>query len=50
MTAVAPLTFPGTRALAGWWRLLAPRQPRAMWVAHLLLHRIEALVRQTNGT
>lgn len=47
MTAAAPLAFPGSRSLAGWWRQLAPWHPRSLAVAHLLLHRVEALVRQT---
>ncbi len=41
----APLAFPGGRTLAGWWRQLAPWKPQAWWVGHLLLHRVEALVR-----
>src|SRR5437773_1238084 len=45
MTAASPLAFPGARQLAGWWRLLAQRQPQAVWVGHLLLHHVEALVR-----
>jgi len=45
MTAAPPLAFPGSRTLAGWWRQLAPVKPQAMVVAHLLLHRVEALVR-----
>lgn len=44
MTAVSPLVFPGGRTLAGWWKHLAPLQPRAFWVGYLLLHRVEALV------
>ena len=44
MTAVPPWTFPGSRTLAGWWRQLAPLQPRQLWVGHLLFHRVEALV------
>src|SRR5262245_46164219 len=40
----APLAFPGGRALAGWWRQLSPYHPEAVWVAHLTLHHIEALV------
>lgn len=43
MTGSVPLVFPGGRTLAGWWRQLAPRQPRTWWVGHLLLHRVEAL-------
>src|SRR5947209_6815734 len=45
MTAGPALTFPGSRTVAGWWRQLAACQPRALWVGHLLLHRVEALVR-----
>src|SRR5262249_52639589 len=47
MNASAPLAFPGSRALAGWWRHLAPREPRALWVGHLLLHHLEVLVERT---
>jgi hypothetical protein len=43
MTAVSPLVFPGSRTLASWWKQLAPLRPRALWVGHLLLHRVEAL-------
>lgn len=46
MTA-SPLAFPGSRTLAEWWRQLASRQPRSLWVGHLLLHRVEALTRRT---
>jgi hypothetical protein len=44
MTAPAPLAFPGSRTLAGWWRQLTRLQPRGLWVGHLFLHRVEALV------
>ncbi|MBL8796843.1 MAG: hypothetical protein JNM56_23280 [Planctomycetia bacterium] len=44
MTVPVPLPFPGSRNLAAWWRSLAERQPKALWVGHLLLHRVEALV------
>jgi hypothetical protein len=47
MTTAAPLAFPGSRVLAGWWRQLAPTAPRALWVGRLLLHRVETLVRVT---
>lgn len=50
MTAVGALAFPGSSTLAQWWRQLAPRQPRTLWVGHLLLHRIEALVRHARPT
>ncbi len=45
MTVASPSAFPGSRTLASWWRQLAPLYPRALWVAHLALHRVEALVR-----
>jgi hypothetical protein len=45
MTVASPSVFPGSRTLASWWRQLAPLHPRALWVAHLALHRVEALVR-----
>jgi hypothetical protein len=43
MTA-ASLAFPGGRILTGWWRQLAPLRPLGLWIGHLLLHRVEALV------
>lgn len=45
MRPSTPLDFPGGRHVAGWWKQLTPLRPRALWVAHLLLHRVEALVR-----
>jgi hypothetical protein len=45
MTATTPLAFPGSRKLAGWWRQLASYHPQGLWVGHLLLHHVEALVR-----
>jgi hypothetical protein len=45
MTAASPLGFPGGRILATWWKQLAAWQPRSFWVAHLFLHRLEALSR-----
>jgi hypothetical protein len=44
MTAAPALVFPGGRTLAGWWKQLVSYAPRALWVGHLLLHRVEALV------
>jgi len=44
MTAGTSLAFPGSRVLAGWWKQLAHLKPRAVWLGHLLLHRVEALV------
>jgi hypothetical protein len=49
MTAASPLVFPGGRVVAGWWRQLAPPPPRALWVGHFLLHRVEALVEVTRA-
>jgi hypothetical protein len=45
MTGAPSLAFPGSRKLAGWWRQLASYRPQALWVGHLLLHHVEALVR-----
>jgi hypothetical protein len=47
MTAEGALPFPGSRTLASWGRQLAAWQPEALWVGHILLHRVEALVRGT---
>jgi hypothetical protein len=44
MTVASTLAFPSSRALAGWWRQLTPHKPEAVWVGHLSLHRVEALV------
>src|SRR5262249_34570233 len=45
MTAATSVTFPTGRALAACWRELASRyQPRALWLHHLVLHRLETLV------
>ena len=45
MSAAFAPSWPGSRVLLGWWRELAGRQPQQMSVGHLLLHRVEALVR-----
>jgi hypothetical protein len=47
MNAVPAPAFPGSRVLAGWWRQLAPSRPGGVWVGHLALHRVEALVELT---
>ncbi len=47
MNAAPALAFPGSRALAGWWRQLAAHRPEEVWVGHLALHRVEALVELT---
>ncbi len=44
MTAAVAMTLPGSRALPGWWRDLGEFSPRRFWFAHLILHRLEALV------
>jgi hypothetical protein len=44
MTVASPLSFPGSRVVAGWWRQLASLQPQAFWIGHFLLQRVEALV------
>lgn len=36
--------FPTGKTLASWWTQLAPWQPQFLWVAHLLVHQVEALV------
>jgi hypothetical protein len=43
-------TRPGGRHLAAWWRELAARQARRIWLADLLLHRVEALVLAAHPT
>lgn len=46
MTAAAP-ALPDSRALAAWWRQLAPHRPRSLWVGRLNLLRVEAPVSVT---
>src|SRR5688500_11514185 len=50
MTAAAAMTLPGSRALPGWWRELGELSPRRFWFAHLILHRVEALVEVESPT
>jgi hypothetical protein len=45
MTASVPFPLPPGRALSDWRQELASFQPRRLRLAHLLLHRVEALVR-----
>ncbi len=45
MTSISSLTFPSGKTLTGWWRQLAPHEPRNLWFAHLFIHRVEAPVR-----
>jgi hypothetical protein len=47
MNAAPAPTFPGSRVLAGWWRQLTPYGPAEVWVGHLALHHVEALVELT---
>jgi hypothetical protein len=47
MNAVPAPAFPGSRVLAGWWRQLAPAGAQGVWVGHLALHHVEALVELT---
>lgn len=42
MSAASASSWPGSRALLGWWRVLQDRQPRQMWFGRLTLHRLEA--------
>jgi len=49
MTAAASVAFPPSRTLATWWSDLRPWQPIALWVRHLTLFRVEALVRVVSG-
>jgi hypothetical protein len=49
MTAALSLVYPGSRSLGEWWRQLVPLRPQTLWVAHLFLHRVEALVRLTKS-
>jgi hypothetical protein len=44
MDRASSLIYPGSRTLAGWWRLLAPMQPQAWWIGYAFVHRIEASV------
>jgi hypothetical protein len=44
MDSASSLAYPGSRVLAGWWRQLEPHRPAALWVGHLFVHRVEALV------
>lgn len=44
MEPASSLAFPGSRALAGWWRQLQAHRPHRLWFGYLFLHRVEALV------
>jgi hypothetical protein len=43
MSAASATALPASKVLAEWWKDLAPRTPRGIWIAHLLLHCIDAL-------
>lgn len=43
MTVAAAPLLPPARALAAWWRQLAPLRPRRLWFADWLIHRLEFL-------
>jgi hypothetical protein len=43
-----PVTLPGGRVVQGWWRELAPWRPQRLYFAHLLLHRVEALLEEVS--
>ncbi len=44
MSSAIAMTLPGGRPLVGWWRDLSTFGPLRLWFAHLVLHRLEALV------
>src|SRR5262245_55723836 len=44
MNAAAAVSLPSGRIVAGWQRDLSRLEPRALWVLHLLVHRVEAPV------
>lgn len=43
--AAAARPFPDSRVLEAWWRRLSAAGAAGLWIAHLLLHRVEAAVR-----
>jgi hypothetical protein len=44
MSDAIAMNLPGSRLLVGWWRDLGSYEPRRLWFAHLVLHRLEVLV------
>ena len=44
MSDAIATSLPGSRLLVGWWRDLGGYEPRRLWFAHLVLHRLEVLV------
>src|SRR5262245_14075748 len=54
MTHPSPLPFPSSRTLAAWWRQFngqahSGHRGPAFWVAHLAVHRLEALARVSHA-
>ena len=49
MTAGMPFPSPSGRVFAVWRRDLAPLHPSRLWLAHFLVHRVEALVRASQS-
>jgi hypothetical protein len=49
MTVPEALSFPGSRVLAGWRSDLRAYHPQSLWIAHVVLHRVEAMVRSTSA-
>jgi hypothetical protein len=47
MTVLTEASFPNSRVLADWWRELESFRPRSLWIARVVLHRVEGLVRST---
>jgi len=45
MTEPVAASFPGSQVLAGWWRDLGIHHPQSLWVAYVVLHRVEASIR-----
>jgi hypothetical protein len=48
--SAASCELPSGRVLAGWWRNLASWKPRRLWLAHLILHRLEILAEVRSHT
>jgi hypothetical protein len=49
MTAAVPFPLPPGRVLSAWRRELSAFRPSRLRLAHLLLHRVEALIRRTTA-
>ncbi len=44
LTAVFSVLTPPSQTISSWWKELAPLRPCALWVAELLVHRLDVLV------